>query len=51
MKHVNWWNKLTPDEQQTYAEKYFPENMFGCLAMDSDDILYVYENEGINDNQ
>ncbi len=39
-----WWNSLTPFDQQELADKYFPDRMFGALAVDSDDIKEIYKN-------
>ena len=40
-----WWDSLQPDEQQELFEKYYPDNNFGALAADENDINHLYEKE------
>lgn len=39
---VQWWNLLQPEEQQELCEKYYPNNDFGALSMDEDDIKKLH---------
>ncbi len=42
---LKWWSNLQPDDQQTMAEKYFPDNTFGALALSDEDIESIYLSE------
>jgi hypothetical protein len=41
----NWWVNLQPHEQQELADKYFPDNMFGALSLDGNEISSIYQSE------
>ena len=40
-----WWNSLQPDEQQELFEKHYPDNNYGALSADANDINNLYEKE------
>lgn len=40
-----WWEGLQPDDQQSLADKYYPDNDFGALAISPEEISFMYKLE------
>lgn len=45
-----WWENLSPEEQQNLADKYYPENDFGALSLSSEEIENIFNNETFEDS-